>query len=111
MRRAALFLSLVFLLLAAQTTGLVHEIGHGLAGGEAAHSVAAADRAHAGRSIPQTAPCDKCFQYAQIAGLTTASVIAFAAPDAGVESARATAFAWLPAVAPTSRSRDPPVIL
>jgi hypothetical protein len=111
MRRAALFLSLLFLLLAAQTTGLVHEIGHGLAGGEVARSLAAAGRAQAGRSIPQAAPCDKCFQYAQIAGLTTASVVAFAAPDSDVESARAATFAWLPAVAPTSRSRDPPAVL
>ena len=111
MRRAALFLSLIFLLLAAQTTGLVHEIGHGLAGREVARSVAAAGRTQAGRSIPQPAPCDKCFQYAQIAGLTTASVIAFAAPDSGVESARAATLAWLPAVAPTSRSRDPPPVL
>ncbi len=111
MRRAALFLSLLFLLLAAQTTGLVHEIGHGLAGGEVARSLAAAGRDQAGRSIPQAAPCDKCFQYAQIAGLTTASVIAFVAPDSDVESARAATFAWLPAVAPTSRSRDPPAVL
>ena len=111
MRRAVLFLSLVFLLLAAQTAGLVHEIGHGLDGGVATRSVAAAAQAHSGRLMSHTAPCDKCFQYAQIAGLTTASVIAFAAPDSGVESARAAAFAWLPAVAPTSRSRDPPVVL
>ncbi|BAP89890.1 uncharacterized protein E1O_27590 [Burkholderiales bacterium GJ-E10] len=111
MRRAALFLSLLFLLLAAQTTGLVHEIGHGLGGGEVARSLAAAGRAQAGRSIPQAASCDKCFQYAQIAGLTTASVIAFAGPDSDVESARAATFAWLPAVAPTSRSRDPPAVL
>ena len=112
MRRAALFLSIVFLLLAAQTAGIVHEIGHGLAdGGEVGRVLVAADGAAAGRSIPQTAPCDKCFQYAQIAGLTTVSVIALVAPDSGVESARAAPFAWRAAVAPTSYSRDPPAAL
>ncbi len=106
MRRAALLLSFVFLLLAAETAGLVHEIGHGLAG---VATRSAAERAHpAAWAKPGTLVCDRCFQYAQIAGLMAASVLAFAAPDSRVESARVAAFAWLPAVAPAFRSRDPP---
>jgi hypothetical protein len=112
MRRLLSSLLLAFLVVGAQQSALVHEIGHGL--GQDSAKTAAADSS---RQAPNTgttdsgAYCQKCFQFAHVAGAITANFPATLSFSATAEPARANLVAAIAADAPQYRSRGPPIVL
>ncbi len=111
MRRLLSSLLLAFIVVGAQQTALVHEIGHGF-GQDSTKTVAmvggqatGADKSGAG------AYCQKCFQFAHVSGAVAGHVPALLGQAASAESANAAPVAAIAADAPQSRSRGPPFVL
>jgi len=116
MPRIASTLLLALLLLGAQQGALLHEIGHGFGNSSvvavpfAAASAGGADFASHPAGTPDGSYCEKCFEFAHVcaAGLLVTPGVALVAPL--VELVRAGEAAHLPADAPQSRSRGPPLL-
>jgi len=115
MSRIASTLLLGLLFICAQQAALLHEIGHGAGHGGPASArgapvFALASAADAG-GAKNEAYCDKCFQFAHICGAGVFCTPAFVALAPVTESALGAQAADLPAEAPQTRSRGPPVVL
>ena len=110
LRRLRRCLLLAIFVVAAQQSALVHEIGHGL--GQKAPAIAGA---LAQELTPAGADaglyCQKCFQFAHVAGAVAAHAPAPLWLAAGNDVARANLSGAAPADTPQSRSRGPPVTL
>jgi hypothetical protein len=109
---------------------LVHWVGHfnghadGYAvGHEVGHAVGHSDGHASGNAPLSAAPaldpdtkdtdayCDKCFQFAHVAGIALGYLGAMALPAGAVELAQAPPVAALAAAVPGARSRGPPPTL
>jgi len=114
MRRVVLCLLVSFLVLAAQQAALVHAIGHGTVHGNpkvGASTLASTDREPTQSPQDSPAGCDKCFQFAHVAGAMAPALpqLLLKLPELDAPLA---AQASLPvAVLLAARSRGPPTPL
>lgn len=112
MRRLLSSLLLALFLVGAQQSALVHEIGHGL-GRDSTEAVVTVDgkQASLGEKSGVGDYCQKCFQFAHVAGAVAGHLAAIVWQGAATESANANLVAAIAADAPLSRSRGPPSLL
>jgi len=101
---------LALLLVGAQQSALVHEIGHGF-GPATAATAAQAERGRSTGAADAANHCEKCFQFAHVAAALAGHIPAPARPVAVAESAHSVLAAAIAADAPQTRSRGPPVFL
>jgi len=116
MSRIASTLLLALLVVGAQQSALLHEIGHGLAHGAPAAAVLATanDSAGAGGAASKEASssyCEKCFQFAHVCGAVFSSLVTVGFVAAHAQAVRSGEAADLAADPPPNRSRGPPVLL
>jgi hypothetical protein len=112
MRRLLSSLLLAFLVVAAQQSALVHEIGHGFGQDSARTAVATGGGQASNAGSTETgAYCEKCFQFAHVAGSIAGHLPALLWHAAVDELASATLVAAIAADAPPPRSRGPPSAL
>jgi len=105
-------LLLSLLVICAQQAALVHEMGHALGHGpERAEAMVPGSGTQDPGTTEKGLYCDKCFQFAHVAGAAFAFSPAVFSLVADTESARDRAAADLAADAPPSRSRGPPIVL
>jgi hypothetical protein len=105
-------LLLSLLVICAQQAALVHEMGHALGHGpEQAQTTIPGSGTQTPGTTEKGLYCDKCFQFAHVAGVAFAFSPAVFSLVADTESARDRAAADLAADAPPSRSRGPPIVL
>jgi hypothetical protein len=114
MRRNFLPIVLALLFVCAQQAGLTHAIGH--AAGTAATRTAvgvstqqAVDQGTDGKEAESH--CDKCFQFAHVAGVAFSFALTLLAIEPVREAAQASHVAAHIVDAPAFRSRGPPAIL
>ena len=113
MRRLLTSLLLALLVVGAQQSALVHEIGHGFGQDSAKTAVADSARPAPNGGTADTGAyyCQKCFQFAHVAGAVAGHPPAVLWLAAGAEPAVAILAAEIAADAPPSRSRGPPIVL
>ncbi len=112
MRRLFSCLLLALLVIGAQQSALVHEIGHGLGRASTTPFVLArgGDATRPG-SADAGSYCEKCFQFAHVTGALTGHCPGLDGSGATAESAPFDGTAAISADAPQSRSRGPPIVL
>ena len=112
MRRLLSSLLLAFIIVGAQQSALVHEIGHGFGQDSASTAVAVVgEQASGGDKSGTGAYCQKCFQFAHVTGAITGHPPTLLWHRAKAEPAKANSVAAIAADAPLSRSRGPPFVL
>jgi hypothetical protein len=112
MRRLLSSLLLAFLVVGAQQSALVHEIGHGLGQDSAKSAIAdSSGKAPNSRTTDSGAFCQKCFQFAHVAGAVAAHFPALLFLAAAAEPAKTNLVAAIAADTPQHRSRGPPIVL
>ena len=107
---------LALLVVGAQQSALLHEIGHGFGQAVPAFvaAVTASDVPGSSQATSKEAAssyCEKCFQFAHVCGAGFSSPVTIAVLAARSPAKRAFEVAELPADPPQSRSRSPPVLL
>jgi len=116
MRRLTLYL-MSFLVLCAQSAGLVHAIGHGTNGGSAPvlaeagkGPAAVSTRASGSAGDPAEAAshCEKCFAFAQLSGAATPSLPPLLRVAVAQDAIGERVSALIAAAAPAARNRGPP---
>jgi hypothetical protein len=120
MRRTIPLLATLFLLVCAQSAGLMHGIGHA----SARHDSATAQRATTTQSAPAVrahqlpggaetsdGSCDKCFQFAHFSGGAATQALLLPVAQTVDAPARGPQAALIARDAPASRSRGPPSYL
>ena len=114
MRRTIPLLLTLFLLVCAQSAGLMHGIGHASArhdtAGASAH-VLAQGSATPARQEPADNACEKCFQFAPFSGGAAPVPPALLVAETIDAPARMPLAALVARDAPPSRSRGPPLYL